>query len=110
MMQALWRLPLLVLTLAAALPHLDPSPAAHEAAAAFVAAQDTTRLGAQIPVLPLVGKGADTGGALRAVQWLVAEPSWTPQRREVAPGDRAPSVVTAPCLQAGRGRAPPATR
>lgn len=110
MMQVFWRLPLLVLTLAAALPHLDRSPAAHQAAAAFVAAQDSARLGTQIPVLPLLGKGADAGGALRTLQGLAVEPSWDSPPRAVAAAADAPAVAASPCLQAGRSRAPPATR
>lgn len=109
-MQALWRLPLLVLTLAATLPHLDRSPAAHHAAAAFVAAQDSARLGTQIPVLPLLGKGADTGGALRSFQWLAVEPAWSSPEGAFTVSRRASVRLSASWLQAGRGRAPPAAR
>lgn len=108
-MQALWRLPLLVLTLAAALPSFRTGPASHEVAAAFVAAQDTPRIETQIPVLPLLGRGAESGGAVRLLALLAADST----QLISAPG-RAASLpvhpsIAAPAASGVRGRAPPAT-
>ncbi len=107
-MQVLWRLPLLALTLAAALPTFRTEPASHEVAAAFVAVQDTARVESQFPVLPLLGRGAESGGAVRVVALLLADET----RHLQAPGFGAvPEVrfaLAAPAASPGRGRAPPA--
>ncbi len=106
-MRAFWRLPLLALTIAAALPSFRETPVAKGDAAAFVAAQDTARVETQIPVLPLFGRGADSGGALRVVALSVAEETQLP----ATPGAGAPAAVhpsfDAPAASRGRGRAPP---
>jgi hypothetical protein len=106
--QAFWRLPLLALTLAAALPTFREAPVTRGDAAAFVAAQDSARIETQIPVLPLLGRGSDTGGALRAVVLSVTEESHLNSK----PGESAPAALhpsfDAPAASRGLGRAPPA--
>jgi len=106
--QAFWRLPLLALTIAAALPSFREAPAGKGDAAAFVAAQDTARVETQIPVLPLLGRGAESGGALRAVVLSASEET----QLAATPGAGAPAALhpsfDAPAASRGLGRAPPA--
>ena len=108
-MQALWRLPLLILTLAAALPSFRTGASSHEVAAAFVAAQDSARIETQIPVLPLLGRGAESGGAIRLVALLAAD-----ETQVISAPGRAAALSVHPSIAATaasgvRGRAPPAT-
>ena len=108
MIHAFWRLPLLALTIAAALPSFRETPVAKGDAAEFVASQETARVETQIPVLPLLGRGADSGGPLRVVALSVTEESQLP----ATPGAGAPAALhpcfDAPAASSGLGRAPPA--
>jgi hypothetical protein len=105
-----WRLSLCALALSAMLPSLRAeAPARKSPVAAFEAARDTTAsFEPTVPVLPLLGRGAESGGVVRFVALAVA----SEQAPEVAP--EAGVAIALQQLNAARaalrglGRAPPA--
>ncbi|MCE9582724.1 MAG: hypothetical protein K8T20_09545 [Planctomycetes bacterium] len=109
MKKAFWRLPVVALALAALLPtrHTE-TPSAKSPVAAFDAAPDSTaNFEPHVPVLPLLGRASDSGGALRLVALAVAGE----QDPEVAPEIGVALALQHPnaarAALRGLGRAPP---
>ena len=109
MIRALWRLPLAVLVFVATVPSIRSEPAQRSSVPVFAAARNTAHFEPNVPVLPLLRRGADPGGSLRLIAVAVAAKLETSATPELGVAIALRSTHATRASFRGLGRAPPAT-